>query len=101
MRLLYSFGIFLYTGAIRFAAIFNSKAAKWVAGRMNWKKELSDAIAGKEEWIWFHCSSLGEFEQGRPLIEELRKTNVPERSGRAQDKESEDAFERLRRDGYM
>jgi sulfate adenylyltransferase subunit 2 len=37
----------------------------------------------------------------RDIIEELRHTNVPERSGRAQDKESEDAFERLRRDGYM
>ncbi|MGH8024648.1 MAG: sulfate adenylyltransferase subunit CysD, partial [Limisphaerales bacterium] len=35
------------------------------------------------------------------IIEELRLTNVPERSGRAQDKESEDAFEKLRRDGYM
>jgi sulfate adenylyltransferase subunit 2 len=35
------------------------------------------------------------------IIEELRATNVPERAGRAQDKESEDAFEKLRRDGYM
>jgi sulfate adenylyltransferase subunit 2 len=35
------------------------------------------------------------------IIEELRNTKVPERSGRAQDKESEDAFEKLRRDGYM
>jgi sulfate adenylyltransferase subunit 2 len=35
------------------------------------------------------------------IIEELRRTRVPERAGRAQDKESEDAFERLRRDGYM
>lgn len=37
----------------------------------------------------------------RHIIEELRNTNTPERSGRAQDKESEDAFEKLRRDGYM
>jgi sulfate adenylyltransferase subunit 2 len=35
------------------------------------------------------------------IIEELRRCNIPERSGRAQDQESEDAFERLRRDGYM
>jgi sulfate adenylyltransferase subunit 2 len=35
------------------------------------------------------------------IIEELRNTRTPERSGRAQDKESEDAFEKLRRDGYM
>jgi sulfate adenylyltransferase subunit 2 len=37
----------------------------------------------------------------REIIEELRQSNTPERSGRAQDKESEDAFEKLRRDGYM
>jgi sulfate adenylyltransferase subunit 2 len=37
----------------------------------------------------------------REIIEELRQTNTPERAGRAQDKESEDAFEKLRRDGYM
>jgi sulfate adenylyltransferase subunit 2 len=35
------------------------------------------------------------------ILEELRRTNEPERAGRAQDKESEDAFEKLRRDGYM
>jgi sulfate adenylyltransferase subunit 2 len=35
------------------------------------------------------------------IVEELRATNVSERAGRAQDKESEDAFEKLRRDGYM
>jgi sulfate adenylyltransferase subunit 2 len=37
----------------------------------------------------------------REIVEELRQTKTPERSGRAQDKESEDAFEKLRRDGYM
>jgi len=37
----------------------------------------------------------------RAIIEELRHTNTSERAGRAQDKESEDAFEKLRRDGYM
>ena len=43
-----------------------------------------------------------EFHWGRgEIIEELRSTRTSERSGRAQDKESEDAFEKLRRDGYM
>jgi sulfate adenylyltransferase subunit 2 len=37
----------------------------------------------------------------REIIEELKNTKTPERAGRAQDKESEDAFEKLRRDGYM
>ena len=37
----------------------------------------------------------------REIIEELRHTKTSERAGRAQDKESEDAFEKLRRDGYM
>ena len=38
---------------------------------------------------------------GREIVSELKGTNVPERAGRAQDQESEDAFEKLRRDGYM
>jgi sulfate adenylyltransferase subunit 2 len=37
----------------------------------------------------------------REIVEELRQTRTSERAGRAQDKESEDAFEKLRRDGYM
>lgn len=41
----------------------------WVQGRKNWRKSFPEL----EQCIWVHCSSLGEFEQGRPLIERIRK----------------------------
>ena len=55
------------------AAFFNPKAKLWINGRKNWKKNLP---AGLENCIWIHASSLGEFEQGRPIIEKL-KTHFP------------------------
>lgn len=50
---------------------FHSKARKWIRGRKNWKTRLRDAMEGIETPIWVHCSSLGEFEQGRPVIDAL------------------------------
>lgn len=40
-----------------------------IDGRKNWKEKLVKGIDPKSNYVWFHCSSLGEFEQGRPLIE--------------------------------
>jgi 3-deoxy-D-manno-octulosonic-acid transferase len=77
MSFLYSTGIAFYTLMIRFAALFNTKAATWVKGRKGWKKELSEAFKQGEQVLWFHAASLGEFEQGRPLIEAIRQ-NSPE-----------------------
>jgi 3-deoxy-D-manno-octulosonic-acid transferase len=48
-----------------------------VQGRKNWKEILTQKIDVNSKYIWFHCSSLGEFEQGRPVIEELKK-QLPE-----------------------
>lgn len=73
MKLVYILGIFLYKLAIRVAALFNPKARLFVSGRKNWKKRLSVAVEKDRPYIWFHCASLGEFEQGRPVIEEIRK----------------------------
>lgn len=73
MELLYNFGIFFYGVAIRIASIFNLKARLFVAGRNNWKKKLADEIDKNADYLWFHCASLGEFEQGRPVIEEIKK----------------------------
>lgn len=58
---------------VRLAALSSSKAALWVKGRKNLFSNLHTAV-GKESRpiIWFHCASLGEFEQGRPLIEKIR-----------------------------
>ena len=47
----------------------NAKAKLWVEGR----KKHPELSADQEPWVWFHAASLGEFEQGRPLIEALKK----------------------------
>lgn len=76
MRLLYSLGIYVYLFFIRVAALFNHKAKLWIEGRKDWQKKLHawrDKNPGT--LYWFHCASLGEFEQGRPLIEAIRKEN--------------------------
>lgn len=77
MRLLYTFFIHIYISAIRFSALHSLKAKRWVEGRKNWKTKLSGFNPGKKPVVWFHAASLGEFEQGRPVIEAFRK-NYPE-----------------------
>ncbi|HXR80478.1 MAG TPA: glycosyltransferase N-terminal domain-containing protein, partial [Saprospiraceae bacterium] len=60
---------------IRISTIWNPKTRLWIAGRKNWKRSVN-SIPGKQAFrIWFHVSSLGEFEQARPVMEELKKTN--------------------------
>ena len=73
MSFLYQFGIAIYTLLIRFAALFNSKARAWVQGRKGWKKELEEAFGENDNVAWFHAASLGEFEQGRPVMEAFGK----------------------------
>lgn len=73
MALLYNLGIFLFGIAIRIAALFNQKAKLFVKGRKNWVKTLEMKVDRSASYIWFHCASLGEFEQGRPVIEEIKK----------------------------
>ncbi len=72
MVLLYNIGIFLYGFLVRIAAPFNSKAKSMIRGRKNWKTELQSRIEKDDRYLWFHCASLGEFEQGRPVIEEAK-----------------------------
>jgi 3-deoxy-D-manno-octulosonic-acid transferase len=72
MHFFYRIGIFLYGFSIRLAAVFNSKAKKWIDGRRKWAKKLQAATENAQNVIWFHCASLGEFEQGRPLIEKIK-----------------------------
>ena len=79
--ILYDIGIFLYGLVAKLLSPFQRKAKKWVKGRKDLlqllPKELHSKRIQKHELIWFHCSSLGEFEQGRPLIEAIKK-NYPE-----------------------
>ena len=74
MRLLYSISICAYAVSIRIASLFNAKARLWIRGRRNIFKELKTKIqSSAHPFIWFHCASLGEFEQGRPVMEQLKK----------------------------
>lgn len=72
MRLLYSSAIYLYHFFIWIASPFYSKAKTWQKGRKNWAEKLEQVCNGKEHTIVFHCASLGEFEQGKPLMEKIR-----------------------------
>jgi 3-deoxy-D-manno-octulosonic-acid transferase len=73
MRLLYDLGIRIYYLLILLVSLFNEKARQWIRGRKGLMKKIESTIDPALPLIWFHCSSLGEFEQGRPLIESIRK----------------------------
>ena len=77
-KFLYNLSVSAYGIAARLISPFNQKAAAWVAGRKNWKRKLTDAVetlSHDKPVVWFHVSSLGEFEQGRPVMEALKKEN--------------------------
>ncbi len=73
MQLLYNLGIRLYVFAIYLASPINTKAKLWVSGRKDIFKRISEQVSTSANIVWFHISSLGEFEQARPVIEELKK----------------------------
>lgn len=73
MAFLYNIGIHAYTLAIRLAAPFNEKASLWIKGRKNIREHIGRIEKGKHRLVWFHAASLGEFEQGRPVMEALKK----------------------------
>ncbi|MCX2742853.1 3-deoxy-D-manno-octulosonic acid transferase [Mangrovivirga sp. M17] len=73
----YTIGINLYRFLIKLAAPFNKKAANMIEGRKNWRQKLKNSLNDVNQVkVWFHCASLGEFEQARPLIEKLSGKNV-------------------------
>lgn len=75
MRCIYSISVHIYTFVIRLAALSgNDKAKHWLNGRKS-QKHLFSENHNNNQWLWFHVSSLGEFEQGRPLIEHYRSHN--------------------------
>jgi 3-deoxy-D-manno-octulosonic-acid transferase len=79
MLQLYSVLIKIYGFAIRVAALFNTKAALWVEGRKNFWHDFEYSFSKMpfsnpdRKLAWFHCASLGEFEQGRPILENFKK----------------------------
>jgi len=77
MAILYYIVIKIYGLLILISSLFNKKAAQWVSGRKGWKAHLKNTLQPGEKRIHFHCASLGEFEQGKPVLEALRK-NYPD-----------------------
>ena len=73
MRLLYNIGIRIYWIVAGIISLWNRKARLWLTGRKGWYNRLQGALGHGEKVIWFHCASLGEFEQGRPVIEAIRE----------------------------
>jgi 3-deoxy-D-manno-octulosonic-acid transferase len=57
------------------ASFFNPKAQLWLQGRKDWRNQYAQKFKKKSKVMWMHVSSLGEFEQGRPLIEAFRVKN--------------------------
>jgi 3-deoxy-D-manno-octulosonic-acid transferase len=70
--ILYNVFLALFKAGTFIFSLFNVKAKKWVAGRKDIFKKLELAIPANEKIIWMHCASLGEFEQGRPVLENIR-----------------------------
>ena len=73
MSILYTISIQIYVIAIRIYALFNTKANLWVKGRKAIFQKLTEATKKDQDIVWFHCASLGEFEQGKPIIEGYKK----------------------------
>ncbi len=65
--MLYTFGIWIYELGLRLASLSNTKAKAFIKGRKDSFNNLPEGA------IWMHCASLGEFEQGRPLLERIKK----------------------------
>jgi 3-deoxy-D-manno-octulosonic-acid transferase len=77
MILLYNISISVLSILLRAASLFHPKAKAFVTGRRNVLDMIQSSLTGnKSPVVWIHCASLGEFEQGRPLVEAL-KANYP------------------------
>jgi len=72
MLFLYDSGIQFYKSLILLASLKSKKAGAWIQGRKNLLYEIEDHLDKTKRPIWFHFASLGEFEQGRTVLEELK-----------------------------
>jgi 3-deoxy-D-manno-octulosonic-acid transferase len=73
MKIVYTIGIYIYGFAIFLASLFNEKARLLRKGQHNAFALLKEKVDPNADYVWFHAASLGEFEQGRPVIEQLKK----------------------------
>lgn len=74
MSIIYNIGIRMYWLAAWIISPWNRKAKLWIKGRRKWQEGLKEAFKPGDRILWFHCASLGEFEQGRPVMEAMRAT---------------------------
>ena len=70
---IYNLGLVLYVWAIALASPWHRKAKLWIDGRKGLFRRMKESIDPSARIIWIHAASLGEFEQGRPLIEKSDK----------------------------
>ncbi len=71
--LVYSLGLFIYMITIHVVSLFHKKAHQMVRGQWHTWRILRQQIDRNARYVWFHAASLGEFEQGRPLMERFRR----------------------------
>jgi 3-deoxy-D-manno-octulosonic-acid transferase len=70
---MYNLGIYLYLIGVAITSLFSDKVRKMWKGERDAVRLLKEKVDPKAEYVWFHAASLGEFEQGRPLMEQLRR----------------------------
>jgi 3-deoxy-D-manno-octulosonic-acid transferase len=75
MAILYNAFIRIYYLLILIAALFSKKAQQWIRGRKNWYLLLLHKRNEGEKWLWFHCSSLGEYEDCCEVFNRITKEN--------------------------
>ena len=71
--MLYALAIYLYTIGVILVSPFHRKARLLVKGHWDTFRILRHQVDKNAQYVWFHAASLGEFEQGRPLIERMRR----------------------------
>ncbi len=72
MYFIYNILVYITGFFLKIVALFNKKIKFFVEGRKQSFRKLTQGISENDKVIWFHCASLGEFEQGRPIIEKLK-----------------------------
>ncbi|RPD97497.1 3-deoxy-D-manno-octulosonic acid transferase [Aureibaculum marinum] len=73
MYFIYNIAVYITIFFLKIIALFNKKIALFIKGREGVFTKLKNTFSTEDQIIWFHCASLGEFEQGRPIIEKLKK----------------------------
>ncbi|MBO6189030.1 MAG: 3-deoxy-D-manno-octulosonic acid transferase, partial [Prevotella sp.] len=70
---MYNIGIYLYQLGVAVTSLFSEKVRKMWRGEREAIRLLRQKVDPEARYVWFHAASLGEFEQGRPLMEQLRR----------------------------